>query len=87
MQSLKKIHAWAQMQVPLSITKSISNIFKPNFLWLLTNTEMQNILDMIFVRSPGSCPRGDAGGGGGQNCNFLNMVMWHIKLKEMISRP
>ena len=24
---------------------------------------------------------------GGQNFNFLNMVMCHIKLKEMISRP
>ena len=24
---------------------------------------------------------------GGQNLNFLNMVMWHIKLKGMISRP
>ena len=26
-------------------------------------------------------------GGGGQKLNFLNMVMWHIKLKGMISRP
>ena len=24
---------------------------------------------------------------GGQNFNFLNMAMWHIKLKGMISRP
>ena len=24
---------------------------------------------------------------GGQNFNFLNMVMWHIKLKGMSSRP
>ena len=23
----------------------------------------------------------------GQNFNFLNMIMWHIKLKGMISRP
>ena len=23
----------------------------------------------------------------GLNLNFLNMVMWHIKLKGMISRP
>ena len=26
-------------------------------------------------------------GGGGSKFNFLNMVMWHIKLKEMSSRP
>ena len=26
-------------------------------------------------------------GAGGQNFNFLNMVMWHIKLKGMSSRP
>ena len=24
---------------------------------------------------------------GGQNFNFLNIVLWHIKLKGMISRP
>ena len=24
---------------------------------------------------------------GGQKFNFMNMVMWHIKLKEMSSRP
>ena len=27
------------------------------------------------------------GGAGGQNFNFLNMVMWHIKLTRMSSRP
>ena len=26
-------------------------------------------------------------GGGGQKFNFLNMVMWHIKLKGMNSSP
>ena len=26
-------------------------------------------------------------GGGGQKFNFLNMVMWHITLKGMSSRP
>ena len=26
-------------------------------------------------------------GGGGQKLNFLNMVMWHIKLKGMNSLP
>ena len=27
------------------------------------------------------------GGAGGQKFNFMNMVMWHIKLKGMSSRP
>ena len=27
------------------------------------------------------------GGAGGQKFNFQNMVMWHIKLKGMSSRP
>ena len=37
MQSLKKIHAWTQMKVLLSITQSISKIFKPNFVYFLTD--------------------------------------------------
>ena len=27
------------------------------------------------------------GGAGGQKFNFMSMVMWHIKLKGMSSRP
>ena len=27
------------------------------------------------------------GGSGGQKFNFMNMVMWHIKLKEIKSSP
>ena len=61
---------------------SISNIFKPNFV--CHKLKIQNILDGIFIMSPGSHPRGDAGG---QNLIFLSMVNWHIKLKGMISRP
>ena len=30
---------------------------------------------------------GGGGGLGGQKFNFLNMVMWHIKLKGMNSSP
>ena len=33
------------------------------------------------------CWGGGGGGGGGQKFDFLNMVMWHIKLKGMSSRP
>ena len=45
---------------------------------------------MTFIQSPRLYPKGlgGAGGGGGVKIfNFLNMVMWHIKLKGMISRP
>ena len=47
------------------------------------------MLDGLFIRSPGSCmPQGlGLRGAGGQKFNCLNMVMWHIKLKRMISRP
>ena len=69
----------------LSITKSFSNIFTPNFVCLLTN-ERYKTLDGISIRSPGSCPRvWDLGVLGGQKFNFLNIVMWHIILKGMNS--
>ena len=45
----------------ISITKSISNIFKPNFVCLLTNERYKTYIvlsDGIFIQSPGSCPRG-----------------------------
>ena len=42
----------------ISITKSISKIFKPNFVCLLTNERCKKISDGIFIPSPGSCPRG-----------------------------
>ena len=32
-------------------------------------------------------PKGLGLGAGGQKFNFLNMVMWHTKLKGMSSRP
>ena len=40
-----------------------------------------------FHSVPESCPRVWDLGVGGQNFNFLNMIMWHIKLKLMSSRP
>ena len=59
-------------------------IFLNQTLCVFSQMNIQNILEGIFIRSPGSCHMGNAGG---QNFNFLNMVMWHIKLKGMISRP
>ena len=41
----------------ISITKSISKIFIPNFVCVLTN-ERYKAEDRIFILSPGSCPRG-----------------------------
>ena len=36
----------------------------------------------------GMLPEGlGLGGGGGQKFNFMNIAMWHIKLKGMSSRP
>ena len=58
-----------------SITKSISNIFKPNFVCLLTN-ERYKTFKMISSFGPQGL---GLGGGGGQTFNFLNMVMWQIK--------
>ena len=43
-----------------------------------------NILDGIFIRSPWSCPMVWVLG---SKLNFLNMVMCHIKLKGVSSRP
>ena len=42
----------------ISITKSISKIFIPNFVCALTNERYKNISDGFFILSPGSCPRG-----------------------------
>ena len=52
-------------------------------------SKIQNILDGIFILSPGSCPRGGTlghkGCPRGQNFIFSNMVMWHIKSTGMTS--
>ena len=41
-----------------------------------------------FYSVPWVMPQGlGLGGAGGQKFNVMNMVMWHIKLKGMSSRP
>ena len=73
----------------ISITKSFSKIFIPNFVCVLTN-ERYKTYQTGFV----FCPLGHApgvglwGAGGAQGVNFffLNMVMWYIKLTGMTSR-
>ena len=56
---------------------------------LLTNDRYKTFLtEFSFGPLGHACPRvWDLGVLGGQKFNFLNMVMWHIKLKGMSSRP
>ena len=41
----------------ISITKSISKIFIPNFVCVLTNERYKTYQTFFFILSPGSCPR------------------------------
>ena len=60
--------------------KSISKIFIPNFMFVLKNKR-----NGIFIMSPGSYSRGGTNGLLGGHF-FPNMVVWHIKLKRMVSK-
>ena len=53
----------------ISITKSISKIFNPNFVCVI-----QNISDRVFILSPGSCPRGGTWGYLGAKIKFRPAV-------------
>ena len=46
----------------ISITKSISKIFIPNFVCVLTNERYKTYQTGFFILSPGSCPRGGTWG-------------------------
>ena len=73
----------------ISITKSISKIFIPNFLCVLTNERYKKfrrdfhsvpwVMSQGWDFGAGGCP-------GGQKKYFSNMVMWYIKLTGMSSR-
>ena len=68
-------------KVNYQIRKVDFKIFIPNFMFVLKNKR-----NGIFIMSPGSYSRGwDLGLLGGKFF-FPNMVMWHIKLKGMVSR-
>ena len=41
----------------ISITKSISKIFIPNFVCVVTNERYKTYQTGFFILSPGSCPR------------------------------
>ena len=57
----------------ISITKSISKIFIPNFMCVLTNERYKHIRQ-VFILSPGSCPRGGTLGYLGAKIKFLPAV-------------
>ena len=46
----------------ISITKSISKIFIPNFVGVLTNERYKTYQKGFLILLPGSCPRGGAWG-------------------------
>ena len=73
----------------ISITKSISKIFIPNCVCVLTNerykTYQTGFLFCAWVM-PQGWDLGALGCPGGQKKFFSNMVMWHIKLTGMTSR-
>ena len=72
-----------------SITKSISKIFIPNFVCVLTNerykTYQTGFSFCHLGHAPGVGLWGTGGAQGGQK-KFSNMVMWYIKLTGMTSR-
>ena len=73
----------------ISITKSISKIFIPNFVCVLTNERYKTYQTFFFYFVAWVMPQGwDFGalGVARGSKNFLNMVMWHIKSTGMVSR-
>ena len=74
----------------ISITKSISKIFIPNFVCVLTNERYKTYrTGFLFCRlghAPGVELRGPRGAQGVKSLFFSNMVMWHIKTTGMTSR-
>ena len=73
----------------ISITKSISKIFIPKFVCVLTNerykTYQKGFLFCRLGHAPGMGLWG-TGGAQGVKKKIFNMVMWHIKSTGMTSR-
>ena len=74
----------------ISITKSISKIFIPNIVCVLTNERYKTYQTGFSFCSLGHAPGvGLWGAGGAQGVKkkfFSNMVMWYIKSTGMMSR-
>ena len=58
----------------ISITKSISKIFIPNFVCVLTNERYKTYQTVFFILSPGSYPRGGTWGYLGAQIKFRPAV-------------
>ena len=58
----------------ISMTKSISKIFIPNFVCVLTNERYKTYQTGFFILSPGSCPRGGTWGYLGAKIKFRPAV-------------
>ena len=73
----------------ISITKSISKIFIPNFVFVLTNVKYKTY-QTGFDFCAWVMPQGSDWGAGGAEESKKNthryMVMWHIKSRGMMSR-
>ena len=75
----------------ISITKSISKIFIPNFVCDLTNKRYKTYQTGFFYSVTGVMAQGVGLWGAGcaqvvKNLFLSNMVMWHIKATGMTSR-
>ena len=73
----------------ISISKSISKIFIPNFVYVLTNERHKTYQKGFSFRLLGHAPGLGLGGTGGaqgvKKIFFPNMVIWHIKSTGMMS--
>ena len=58
----------------ISTTKSISKIFIPNFVCVLTNERYKTYQTGFIILSPGSCPRGGTWGYLGAKIKFRPAV-------------
>ena len=66
-------------QISLNFSYKVN--FKSNFVCLLTNERYQTYKTGFSFHRLGHAPGVGLGGAGGGKLNFLNMDMWHIKLK------
>ena len=71
----------------ISITKSISKIFIPNFVCVLTNDRYKTYqTGFLFCRQGHAPGVGLLGAGGAQGDKKSNMVIWHVKSTRMTSK-
>ena len=68
----------------ISITKSISNIFIPNVVYVLTNERNKTYQTWFFILLPGSCPRGGTWGCLGSRIEFCPTVFRYDISSETI---